>query len=180
MLHRQLTFHIELPAHIRVKMNEALISRALENIVNNAIRYTPEGGLVQISAVLTANNKEECDHLPHKVPLKSKKPEQGVVKLRKQRAIDLDFHEQKKVQPPHILIQIADNGIGIDEEDLPRIFDLFYRGTNSRREAGMGIGLAVVKSILDSHGWSISVHSQKNKGSVFTLLVPLSVESSVY
>ena len=72
----------------------------------------------------------------------------------------------------NIILQIRDTGSGIDKKDLDFIFDIFYRGTNSRQEEGMGIGLAVVKSIMDTHGWKISVESQKKKGSCFTITIP--------
>ena len=71
-----------------------------------------------------------------------------------------------------VIMQIKDNGIGISKNDLDYIFDLFYRGTNSRKEEGMGIGLSVVKSIMDTHGWKISVSSQEKKGSCFTITIP--------
>ncbi len=72
----------------------------------------------------------------------------------------------------NIFLQIIDDGIGIDEKDLPNIFDMFYRGTNSRREEGMGIGLSVVKNIMETHGWKISVDSVKNKGTCFSIKIP--------
>ena len=72
-----------------------------------------------------------------------------------------------------ILLKIRDEGAGIDKKDLDKIFDLFYRGTNSRREGGMGIGLSVVRSIVATHGWEISVQSQKGVGTEFTIeIVP--------
>lgn len=72
----------------------------------------------------------------------------------------------------NIFLQIIDDGIGIDEKDVPNIFDMFYRGTNSRREEGMGIGLSVVKNIMETHGWKISVDSVKNKGTCFSIKIP--------
>ena len=69
-------------------------------------------------------------------------------------------------------IQIADNGIGIEQEELNNIFDLFYRGTASRREKGSGLGLAIVKSIINSHNWDIGVESEAGKGTVFTITIP--------
>ena len=71
-----------------------------------------------------------------------------------------------------LILQIIDDGIGIEKKDLPNIFDMFYRGTNSRREEGMGIGLSVVKNIMDTHGWKISVDSTKNKGTCFSIDIP--------
>ena len=81
------------------------------------------------------------------------------------------FQEESEKQN-HIILQIKDTGVGIDKKDLDHIFDIFYRGTNSRKEEGMGIGLSVVKSIIDTHGWSISVSSQKKKGTCFTIKIP--------
>ena len=71
-----------------------------------------------------------------------------------------------------VCVSIADNGVGISQEEMPFIFDLFYRGSNSRREEGSGLGLAVVKSILDSLGWKIEVFSQKGEGSCFIVRIP--------
>lgn len=74
----------------------------------------------------------------------------------------------------NIYIKFCDTGIGIEKKDLHNIFDMFYRGTNSRREEGMGIGLSVVKNIIDIHNWKISVDSEKNVGTYFTITIPLS------
>lgn len=77
--------------------------------------------------------------------------------------------EAKKNSLGKIEISISDTGVGIPKEDLEKVFELFFRASNSRRENGMGIGLSVVKSIIDSHGWSISVKSKPNKGTTFTI-----------
>ena len=71
-----------------------------------------------------------------------------------------------------LVFKIKDTGSGIDKKDLDYIFDLFYRGTNSRQEEGMGVGLAVVKNIMDTHGWKIKVESEKDKGTCFTIIIP--------
>jgi signal transduction histidine kinase len=71
-------------------------------------------------------------------------------------------------------ITISDNGPGLDDDDIPRIFEMFYRGSSSRREQGMGLGLAVVKWVVDYHGWSISASSEKGNGTSFTIRIPLS------
>ena len=70
------------------------------------------------------------------------------------------------------VISVSDTGIGIAEKDREHIFDMFYRGTNSRREEGMGIGLTVVKSIVDTHGWTIDVQSELGKGTTFIITIP--------
>lgn len=72
-----------------------------------------------------------------------------------------------------VKICICDNGIGIDQKDLPYIFDIFYRGSNSRREKGSGLGLSVVKTIVESHGWQISASSRLEEGTEFVISIPL-------
>ncbi len=116
---------------IKVPLNKQLIQRSFENLLSNAIRYTDENDLIEISAFNKQDNNKQS-----------------------------------------IILKIQDSGYGIDKKDLDYIFDIFYRGTNSRQEEGMGIGLAVVKSIMDTHGWTISVESQKKKGSCFTITIP--------
>ena len=72
----------------------------------------------------------------------------------------------------YITITFSDTGCGIAEKDISHLFDLFYRGTNSRREQGLGIGLSVVKDIVDLHGWSIDIRSELGKGSDFIIRIP--------
>ena len=128
LLRRKAEWSITIPDNVAVALDERLVTRALENIINNALRYTAEGGLVRMNARVEA----------------------GVA-----------------------VIEIADNGPGIEPADMPNIFDPFYRGSASRREQGMGLGLAVVKGIIDSHGWGITVKSEPGSGSLFTITVPL-------
>jgi signal transduction histidine kinase len=74
-----------------------------------------------------------------------------------------------RVEAGVAMLAISDTGIGIPSEDIPRVFDPFYRGTNSRREQGFGLGLTTVKTIVESHGWTIDVASEVGKGSTFTI-----------
>ncbi len=70
----------------------------------------------------------------------------------------------------NILIEIADDGIGVMEEDLPRLFERFYRvdKSRSRNQGGTGLGLAIVKHIIESHGQSINARSVYEKGTTFS------------
>jgi signal transduction histidine kinase len=128
ILKREFGSVIELPEELTVPMDEALVGRALENLIGNAIRYTDEGGRVEMTA-------------------------------------DTDGKEA--------MLRISDTGMGIPQEDLDRIFDPFFRATNSRREQGMGLGLAVVKSIIEGQGWHIEVASEVARGTTFTIRIPL-------
>jgi signal transduction histidine kinase len=118
LLRRRAEYRIELPGELSVSMDEALVSRALENLMNNALRYTGEGDAIRLRAFVVNEGAEE-----------------GVI------------------------LEVEDSGPGIAEADLPHVFEMFYRGGNSRRLQGMGLGLPVVKGIMDSHGWEITVES---------------------
>jgi signal transduction histidine kinase len=127
LLQKTIEIHIDIPTDCMVLMDDRLCIRALENLVNNAIRYTGEGGIITFSSW----QKE---------------------------------HE--------IIIEVKDNGTGIKSDDLPHIFEMFYRGSNSRREQGMGMGLSVVKGITDSHGWKVEAASEYGKGACFRVTIP--------
>lgn len=73
-----------------------------------------------------------------------------------------------------IYIDFKDNGIGIAEEHIPKIFDKFYHvdATRTRKTGGTGLGLAICKGIIEAHGWKIKVVSLLNKGSTFTIVIP--------
>jgi signal transduction histidine kinase len=78
-----------------------------------------------------------------------------------------------------VVIKVVDTGIGIKQENLPRIFDRFTQNDNSsyRRYNGSGLGLAVVKDLVSMHGGSIQVQSEYHKGSTFTVYIPTDLES---
>jgi two-component system sensor histidine kinase MprB len=67
---------------------------------------------------------------------------------------------------------VSDNGPGIAPADLPHVFEMFYRGSSSRREEGLGLGLAVVKWVVDSHGWTVTAGSGPEGGARFTVTIP--------
>ncbi len=73
----------------------------------------------------------------------------------------------------HAIIEIRDTGMGIEEKDLPHIFDRFYRGDKSRSESGNGLGLSLTLSLVKTHGGDITVSSTAGKGSVFRVNLPL-------
>jgi two-component system, OmpR family, heavy metal sensor histidine kinase CusS len=104
-----------------------LFNRAISNLVDNALRFTAEGGEIQIS-IATSDGSIE--------------------------------------------VSVRDPGSGIAPEHLPRVFDRFYRGDKSRSSAGTGLGLSLVKSIVDLHHGSVSIESQVGSGTRVTLSFP--------
>jgi two-component system phosphate regulon sensor histidine kinase PhoR len=73
-----------------------------------------------------------------------------------------------------VKVSVADTGIGIKSDDLPRIFDKFYRvkSSETRQIVGTGLGLSIVKSIVDAHMGTIAVESMEGKGTTFSILLP--------
>jgi len=117
--------NVSLPPHLPfVSADIALIERALSNLIENAINYTPSGGMVNIEL-------------------------------------------QKK--DDKISTIVADTGCGIPSEDLPHIFDRFYRSGNakSRNKSSTGLGLAIAQKIMELHASSITVESQVDVGTTF-------------
>lgn len=77
----------------------------------------------------------------------------------------------KPRQPERVFISVHDTGIGIDEKDIPRVTERFFRvdKSRSRERGGTGLGLAIVKHIMEAHGEKFSIESEPNKGSTFTI-----------
>ncbi len=70
-------------------------------------------------------------------------------------------------------VRVRDHGAGVDEDDLPYVFDRFYRGANSRGSQGSGLGLAIVRQVAEQHGGSATVANAPDGGAVFTLHLPV-------
>ncbi len=85
-------------------------------------------------------------------------------------SVDADRH--------NVLISVRDTGIGIAEEDIPRVFSRFWRSDVSRERVsgGLGVGLSLTKEIVDQHNGTIQVESEVDKGTTFTLRIPLTRE----
>ena len=105
-----------------------LLSQAVGNLLANAIKYSPGGGPIAISAGL----------------------EQG-----------------------HVVVSVADHGIGIPPADISRLFERYYRGSNVSGVVGTGVGLYLVKIVVDQHGGTVAVDSREGEGSRFTLRLPV-------
>jgi signal transduction histidine kinase len=117
--------HTDLPF---ISADIGLIERVLDNLIENALRYTPEGGAITIALI------------PN--------------------------HD-------HVTVEVIDTGIGIPQEDIPYIFDRFYRVEKQERSDGTGLGLAIAKRILELHGSPIQAESALNAGTTFTFHLPI-------
>ncbi|MBF0479168.1 MAG: HAMP domain-containing protein [Candidatus Omnitrophica bacterium] len=104
------------------------LRRVFFNLIDNALKFSPENGRVLI----------------------------GV-------------HLEKST----VAVSITDSGVGIKKEDLDKIFNRFYRGKNPSRSSGYGLGLYIAQSIVQAHHGSITVASEPDKGSIFTVTLPL-------
>ncbi|MEO8682004.1 MAG: HAMP domain-containing sensor histidine kinase [Vicinamibacterales bacterium] len=112
---------------LRVKGDPHRLEQALQNLASNALRHTPPGGTITLSA----------------------RRDQGAVKLR-----------------------VADTGVGIPLEHQPHVFDRFYKADQSRSQIGSGLGLSIVKAIVERHGGTVSVSSTPGVATVFEIALP--------
>ena len=78
-----------------------------------------------------------------------------------------------EVSDYQVLITLEDNGKGLDKNEIDKVFDIFYRGEENRSVEGLGIGLSVVKQLVEGSGGEIWVQSQKNSGTIFTIRFPI-------
>ena len=72
-----------------------------------------------------------------------------------------------------VIVSVNDNGIGIAKEDLPHVFERFYKVDKARSQGGSGLGLAIAKHTIQAHGGNVRVKSEEGKGSVFYCRIPL-------
>ena len=100
-------------------------------------------------------------------------PDGGSVTVKIQSTDDVDCNNTKK---EGLLVSVSDTGEGISKDNLPYIFERFYRidESRSRRMGGVGLGLAIVKYIVEAHGGKVWVESTVGKGSEFYFTLPFS------
>ena len=128
---RQVALSVEAPKRLpRPALDSDRIGQVLRNLIDNALRYTPAGGRVSVTA---------------------------------------------RPQGRGVTVAVADTGAGIAPEDLPHVFDRFYRADGSRTRAtgGSGLGLAIVKQLVEAHGGRVWAQSEPGRGSAFSFALPL-------
>lgn len=124
------------------------LRQAVGNLVSNAVRHTPEGGRVTLSAYASEGGDEGDD--------------------------------EGKACDGTVVIEVQDTGSGIPAEDLPHVFDRFWRAekSRSRRTGGSGLGLAIVRKLVEAHGGTVEATSTEGGGSTFALRLPAGTEPS--
>lgn len=112
-----------------IEIDTDKMTQVIDNILNNAIKYSPDGGKITVTM---------------------------------------------KTTDDQMILSISDQGLGIPKQDLPRIFDRFYRvdRARSRAQGGTGLGLSIAKEIIKQHNGFIWAKSEYGKGSTFTIVLP--------
>ncbi len=85
-----------------------------------------------------------------------------------------DIEVKGRTEGKQVMISVRDHGIGIEQEDLPRIGELYFRARTSTGIVGTGIGLNLAKALVEMHDGSVTVESQIGEGCTFTLALPIS------
>lgn len=125
-----LRFNWEVHAHVLVNGDPDMLDRLLDNLIGNAIQYSPSGGTITVTA---------------------------------------------RVHKQQLQLRVADTGIGIPAEDLPHVFERFYRvdKARSRRRGGTGLGLALAREITERHGGKIRIESPEGVGTTVEVTLPI-------
>jgi signal transduction histidine kinase len=124
--------HIQLvtnvPLYLMIQADRNRMQQCLANLVDNALKYTPSGGRVEVEAERVENQ---------------------------------------------VVLRVRDNGMGIPLVEQGRIWERLYRGDKSRHEKGLGLGLSLVKAIVQAHQGQAEVHSEPGKGAEFVVRLPV-------
>ena len=130
------------------------LRRILENLVNNAIKYTHRGGFVRLTTGFGSGEEANHGHGNH--------PGTHVP------------DDEDAAPAGWIVMRVADDGMGIAPEELDQIFELYKQAGQSanRRYRGTGLGLAVVRDLTELHGGTVAVESRVKEGSTFTVRIP--------
>jgi len=122
-----LQVEVNTPPQCPLQADKAKLQRVFANLLDNAIKYTPDGGSITVAV---------------------------------------------KEGPKEVAISVSDTGIGISSNEIPHIFDRFFRADGSRSQPGAGLGLSLVRAIVRRHGGEIKVSSSPGAGSTFTVVLP--------
>ena len=125
---KEIAIRTELPARLGLRGDAKRIRQAVANVLDNAIKYTPPGGRIEIEA---------------------------------------------RAEQEQALISVKDTGMGIKPEELPKIWDRLYRGEASQSQRGLGLGLSLVRAVVQAHQGSVEAHSQPGQGTRVVIRLPI-------
>ena len=123
---KEVRIHMNVPKECYASVDPERISQALANLLDNAVKFTPDGGVVRV----------DVGHINNEINIK-----------------------------------IKDTGTGISQEDLPKIWERLYRSDHSRSQKGLGLGLNLVKAIIEAHNGRVEVRTEPGKGSTFNIIL---------
>jgi signal transduction histidine kinase len=118
------------------------------NLTDNALKFTPEGGIVHIACRMNTIESSPDDD------------EGGLVLLRSRQ--------------PALEVRVSDTGIGIPDEEKIKVFDAFYQvdSSSTRQVGGTGLGLSIVKRLVEGHFGSVRIEDNKPSGAIFVVTIP--------
>lgn len=132
---RNVSLHVKAPQPITIPGNRVHLREVIHNLVDNALKFTPEGGRVSLELSAASGSSQ-------------------------------------------VQLRVCDTGMGIPAEDLPKVFERFYRADKSRQRdrstGGNGLGLSICQAIVRSYGGQISIESTLGKGTTVTVTLPVS------
>ena len=138
---------------ININVDERRIKQVLINLLTNAVKFTANEGRVSLSVAIGNGSTWQGEAI---IP-----------------------QQLKDINTPQVIFQVADTGIGIAAKDLPMLFQPFMQidSALNRQYEGTGLGLALVKQIVELHGGQVLVESEVGKGSCFTVALPYEISA---
>jgi two-component system OmpR family sensor kinase/two-component system sensor histidine kinase BaeS len=154
---KNINLQVSLPATLPpVPADPDRIRQVLQNLLANALRHTPEGGSIIIAAQEVEGSRGAGEQGNDYSPLLLRSP--------------APLHPM-----PYVKISVLDTGSGLTAEELPHVFNRFWRAdrARSREQGGSGLGLAIAKQLVEAHAGQIGVESEPGQGSRFWFTLPL-------
>lgn len=125
---KSVAIQVSIPERIAIRGDPRRLRQAVANLLDNAVKYTPAGGRIEVSA---------------------------------------------QPEPRGVQISVRDTGIGIPADEVPKIWDRLYRGEASRSQRGLGLGLSLVRAVVQAHKGSVEARGEPGQGSQFVIHLPV-------
>lgn len=157
--------------HIELKIKNVYVKPFIQRIIHKFKRITDEQG-VRMNVETNLHNEQTLLDADRMEQVLTNLVDNAIRHIDDNGKIDIFVRNDEK----ELFIEVSDNGSGIAEEDLPFVFERFYKVDKSRKrnqeQKGTGLGLAIAKNIIDAHQGNISVKSKLNIGTTFTITIP--------